>query len=262
MEPTEETKPAARPVVYYSGLAPFRETFQRGLPILTYHKLGPRPRGVRLKGLYLSARLFARQLAELREAGFQSGSLENWNAQAGRRIILTFDDGHTNVLEEGVEPLAQNRFRAIQFLPAELLGKTNQWDVAQGEVPEPIMDAAQVREWIASGHEIGSHTLTHPFLTRLTPDRAREEISASRKKLEDLFGRPVEHFCYPYGDWNPAVRDLVGESGYKTACTTDTGINQATDSPYSLKRFTARYPTRNLKSFWGWLSSRRREKKK
>jgi hypothetical protein len=55
---------------YYSTLGPFEEMFRTGVPILTYHKIGLRPRGVRLKGLYLSPKLFERQLAELREAGF------------------------------------------------------------------------------------------------------------------------------------------------------------------------------------------------
>ena len=33
-------------------------------------------------------------------------------------------------------------------------------------------------------------------------------------------GKPIAHFCYPYGDWNEPVRDLVMEAGYLTACTT------------------------------------------
>ena len=69
------------------------------------------------------------------------------------------------------------------------LGKSNGWDVALGEASEPIMDAAQVRDWLAAGHDIGSHTLTHQFLTRLAPGEAREEISASKKRLEDLEGK-------------------------------------------------------------------------
>jgi hypothetical protein len=44
------------------------------------------------------------------------------------------------------------------------------------------------------------------------------------------------------------VRDLVAEAGYQTACTTDSGVNGPTGSPYELKRFTARYASRNLKS--------------
>jgi len=246
---------------YYAALRPFRELFETGLPLLTYHKVGRRPRGARLKGLYVSPRLFARQMAELRENRFTSATLDEVIEGAGnsrRRVVITFDDGWRDVFEHALEPLARNRFRAIHFLVADGLGRTNEWDLPLGEVQEPMMDAAQVREWLAAGHEIGSHTLTHPFLTRLAPDQAREEISASKKKLEDLFGRSIEHFCYPYGDWNPQIRDLVAESGYRTACTTDFGVNSADVSLFELKRITARYPSRNWKSLREWLRPGRR----
>jgi peptidoglycan/xylan/chitin deacetylase (PgdA/CDA1 family) len=239
---------------YYSSLAPFCALFEQGNPILTYHKLGPRPSRVRLKGMYMSVRLFARQLAELRQAGFQNGSLLACaGAPSSRRIVLTFDDAYVNVLRLGLKPLAANGFKAIQFVVADRLGKHNDWDVALGEAPEPLMDKEQLHDWLAAGHDIGSHTLSHPYLTRVPLAQAQEEIVASRKRLEDLFGRRIEHFCYPYGDWNEAVRDLVVAAGYKTACTTDTGINRAGDSLFSLKRFTARYPSRSLRALWSRL---------
>ncbi len=236
---------------YYSDFAEFRGLFEQGNPVLTYHKLGPRPARVRIKGLYLSQELFARQLQELQAVGYTSGSLEACAGPVlGRKIVLTFDDGYVNVLRYGLAPLAQTGFRAIQFLVSGLLGRGNEWDGPLGEAPEPMMDAGQVREWQSAGHEIGSHTRTHPFLTQLPPDQAREEITSSRKELEDLFGRPILHFCYPYGDWNERVRDLVAEAGYKTACTTDPGINRPGVSPLALKRFTARYRSRNFKAVW------------
>lgn len=194
---------------YYSRLAPFRDLFRTANPVLTYHKLGPRPSGVRLKGLYVSAQIFCQQLRELRAAGLETGTLLQWDATPPRQVILTFDDGYSNVLRNGLEPLAKHGFRAIQFLPANFLGKRNEWDVAAGEAPEAIMDVGQVREWIAAGHEIGSHTLSHPFLTRVSRDEAREEIATSRQKLENLFGRAVLHFCYPYGDCDDYVRELM-----------------------------------------------------
>ena len=242
---------------YYTSLGEFRGLFVTGNPVLTYHKVGPRPRGARLKGLYVSPALFARQLGDLRAAGYRSGPLGNAAApvQAGR-IVLTFDDGFVNVLEHALAPLRSNGFSAIQFLVADLLGKTNEWEAVAGERTEPLMDAAQVREWLAAGHDIGSHTLSHPFLTQLSRDTAREEISASKKKLEDLFGRAIEHFCYPYGDWNPAVRDLVIEAGYRTACTTTNGVNTAADSPFELKRLTARYRSRSMRSLVAWFRER------
>ena len=239
---------------YYSGLAPFRQVFSQGNPVLTYHKLGPRPPRTRLKGMYLSQRLFARQLQELRAAGLISSSLGDCvGPLRGKRIAITFDDGYVNVLRHGLEPLAGAGFKAVQFLVADLLGRHNEWDVAVGEAPEPMMDAAQVQEWLAAGHDIGAHTLTHPWLTRISVSKAREEITASRKKLEDTFGRPIQHFCYPYGDWNETVRDLVAAAGYETACTTQPGVNTDIDSPFALKRFTARYPSRNLKAIWSRL---------
>lgn len=240
---------------YYTALAPFRGVFAQGNPILTYHKLGPRPQPVRIKGLYLSADLFARQLRELREAGFASGALTECAGPRTGRAVITFDDGYVNVLRHGLRPLAEARFTAIQFLVADLLGRCNEWDVPLGEAPEPMMDAAQVRGWLAAGHEIGSHTLTHPRLTKLPREKAREEITASKQKLEDLFGRPVAHFCYPYGDWNPAVGDLVAAAGYRTACTTESGINTPATDPFALRRFTARYRSRNWQEVRAWLAA-------
>jgi len=234
---------------YYNSVAPFRELFEQGNPILTYHKVGPRPIRVRLKGLYVSSKLFAAQLAELETAGFRSGSLCDCSGPLKpRQIVLTFDDGYVKVLQHAIGALAQTQFNAIQFLPVNFLGKSNEWDVALGEASEPIMDAPQVRDWLAAGHDIGSHSLTHPFLTRLPPDQAREEIFASKKKLEDLFGRSIEHFCYPYGDWNSVVRDWVMEAGYRTASTTDFGVNTPETSSFALKRITARYRSRSLKA--------------
>jgi peptidoglycan/xylan/chitin deacetylase (PgdA/CDA1 family) len=235
---------------HYTTLRPFRGLFETGMPCLTYHKLGARPRGARIKGLYVRPALFERQLAELRAGGYHTpafGQLPEKMNQ-GRTIALTFDDGFANAFENALEPLAQYGFRAIQFLVVNRIGQFNEWEVAQGEVRETLMDAAQIRSWLAAGNEIGAHTLTHPFLTRLDLREAREEISAGKKQLEDCFGLPVRHFCYPYGDWNKSVRDLVQDSGYATACTTDFGVNIARTPPFELKRIMARHRSISLKA--------------
>jgi len=216
-----------------------------------YHKIGPRPSRVRLKGLYVNPSAFVRQLSELRDAGFAACGPEHAFVANGscRRIALTFDDGFRNVLQNALEPLAANGLRAIQFLVPQYIGKLNQWDLRDGEAPEPLMNEVEIREWLAAGHTIGSHSLTHPRLTRLTLRDAREEIFASKKMLEDTFGLAVGDFCYPYGDWNEAVRDLVMEAGYRTACTTEFGVNTPATSPFALHRITVRHPTRSLKAF-------------
>lgn len=237
---------------YYSSLPPFRAAFAGGLPILTYHCLGPRPRRVRLKGLYVGTALFGRQLAELRAAGFAAEGLDTAldRQAAGPVVALTFDDGCRNVWEHGLPLLAAHGCHATQYLVADLIGRSSEWQARSGSPAEPLMDEVQVREWLAAGHGIGSHTCSHPWLTRIPEADAREEIHASRRKLEDRFGVPVTDFCYPYGDWNPRVRDLVAAAGYRTAVTTESGVNPAGADLLSLRRFTARYPSRRLKDIW------------
>ncbi len=237
---------------YYTSYGPFSSWLRTvGSVVLTYHKLGPRPRGTRLKGLYVSTALFRRQLRELAAAGFQSAGLDIFTSFASSkspRVVITFDDGFVNAGRLAVEPLRETGFQAIQFLVPGLIGRTNEWEQRQGEVTERLMDAAQIRDWLAAGHEIGAHTLTHPWLTRIPLAEAREEIRGSKAWLEDRFGRRIEHFCYPYGDGNPAVRDLVREAGFATACTTDSGVNQAAGDVFRLRRMTARYTSRNWRN--------------
>lgn len=236
---------------YYTELQPFREWFRQGVPILTYHKLGPRPRGTRIKGLYASKQLFERQLREFVREGFKSIALNDaTTAPAKSTVGITFDDGFENVWRHGIPLLTRYRFSAIQFLVADLIGRTNEWEQPQGEAPAKLMDQGQVREWLENGHEIGAHSLTHPFLTRIPFERAREEVFASKRRLEDMFQTPIRHFCYPYGDRNPAIRDLVQQAGYETACSVEFGINTPETDRFALKRITVRYATRSLR---GWF---------
>jgi peptidoglycan/xylan/chitin deacetylase (PgdA/CDA1 family) len=71
-----------------------------------------------------------------------------------------------------------------------------------------------------AGFTIGSHTKTHPILTRLGPAEVALEASGSRRALERILGARVEHFAYPDGQFDPAVVGAVAEAGYRFAYTT------------------------------------------
>ena len=220
------------PPDHYCQLTPFAAAFRQGTPALLYHRLGRGPLLAKRRGLTLPTRAFARQLAELQAAGFRS-ALPGEPPGALDRIWLTFDDGDATSLA-ALEPLRAHGFRATQFLVANRLGKTNDWD----DTGAPLMSETQVREWLAAGHAIGSHTMTHARLASLSPAAAREEIHASRRCLEDRFAVPVEAFAYPWGDWNPGLAEEVAAAGYRAAFTTDAGVNDATADPFALKRHT------------------------
>lgn len=237
---------------WFTSLRQFPGLWNDGLPALTYHKVGPRPWHVRLRGLYLSPRLFRRQLKELSAAGasfLTPDDLSTNQPFPPRGIILTFDDGFANTLEHALPVLLHHRARAIQFLVADRIGRWNGWEIAQGEKPERLMDKSEIREWLAAGQLIGAHSRTHPRLPAIPLRQARDEIIGSKKKLEDLFGQPIHHFCYPYGEFSPAILDLVREAGYHTAWTTRSGGNQLGIDPFQLARYTARGPTFRLLSF-------------
>ena len=246
---------------YYLRLGPMTPLFEEGLPVLTYHKVA-RPR-FSLGGsgtlLYVSRRLFAEQLAELRAAGFQSGRIEEaltMEKNDARKVVLTFDDGFENLHANAMDSMARQGFQGITYLVADRLGCFNEWELPLGCAPERLMDTAQIREWLAAGHSIGAHTLTHPRLTQISATAAREEIGASKKKLEDIFGVSIDHFCYPYGDHDERVCEMVAAAGYRTATITKRGLNTKATPPLALRRFMVRYPKFELHGWWQFWMQR------
>jgi peptidoglycan/xylan/chitin deacetylase (PgdA/CDA1 family) len=219
-----------------------RRLFLRGLPVFMYHSIGDAPSGARDPFLYVSKARFEEQLAMLAGRGFIPGSLDDVAGREknpDRKVVITFDDGYRNVLKNGLDALAKHQFKAVQYLVAGMIGTRNEWDVKHGNVPEALMDAGEIREWLAAGQEIGSHSLTHANLATATEAEAREQIMGSKKKLEDTFGVAVRHFAYPGGKWSAMSLDLVGEAGYATACTTAFGVNTAQTPRLELKRISS-----------------------
>lgn len=218
-----------------------------GVVILMYHKIGAPLAGSRLHDLYVSTGDLDRQLSELAAAGQRPVPYdEAWGAiEAGETgFCLSFDDAFASVFDLALPILNAHRTRAILFVVAGLIGKKDEWDHPIGEPPQPLMDERQIREWLAAGHEIGAHTLTHPALAKSSPELARAEIFDSKKRLEDRFGVPIRHFCYPYGNYDDRVRDLVAEAGYATACAAATspatfGPNRPGVPPLELRRVMA-----------------------
>ncbi|MCE0497249.1 MAG: polysaccharide deacetylase family protein [Methylacidiphilales bacterium] len=212
-----------------------------GLLILMYHAIETPPLWHSNRGLYIEPSKLRAQLGELRGTGTRFVSLTEWNRRRSREreIIVTFDDGFQNVFRHGLPILQELAVPAINYIVAGEIGGTNSWDRACGAQIRPLMSRDELLEWQRAGLEIGSHTLTHPHLTAIPLDQARHEIFDSKKILEDLCGRPVAHFAYPYGDWNPAIRDLVAEAGYETATVAHPGINSFESDRLTLRRFLA-----------------------
>lgn len=110
---------------------------------------------------------------------------------------------------------------------------------AGGNVRPPwdgMMNWDDLRAMVSRGHEVGSHSMTHPLLPQLDDNALTYEIAESRRVLEARLGCRVETFCYPNGDTDARVVRAVQDAGYRRALSTRWGPNEPGTSPYALSR--------------------------
>jgi peptidoglycan/xylan/chitin deacetylase (PgdA/CDA1 family) len=72
---------------------------------------------------------------------------------------------------------------------------------------------------LSKDFEIGAHTMTHPRLTKVSEEEAKKEIIDSKKYLENLTKKEIKSFCYPGGDYNKKIKELVKKAGFSYART-------------------------------------------
>jgi peptidoglycan/xylan/chitin deacetylase (PgdA/CDA1 family) len=109
--------------------------------------------------------------------------------------------------------------------------------------PPPEYEALawdDVRRLAEEGVEFGSHTRTHPILSRISdPAELHQEIAGSKYRLEEQLGFPCLHFSYPFGtltDLSDQTVAVVRKSGFVTAVTAQSGFNDARSDPFRLFR--------------------------
>ena len=190
------------------------------IPILVYHQIDKAsPKGQPFRSLYVSPDSFARQMKLLKVFGYTGLSMSGLlpyllGERQGKVVGITFDDGYLNNLTFAQPVLEQHGFSSTCYVVSARLGQTNLWDQHIGIKQAPLMDASQIRGWIAGGQEIGCHTRTHVNLPTLDDAGCRAEISGCRAELEALACKPIQHFCYPYGQFEPRHVDMHKDTRY------------------------------------------------
>ncbi len=156
------------------------------------------------------------------------------NPKQGKVISLTFDDGYDDNLISAVPILKEHGFTATCFFVAKYLGsgKFDKW----GDGERRLMDSVQIREWVSTGMEVGSHTLAHRNLVHLDNVEARTEISESRLILSDIAGDEVKYFAYPFGAYDSKICYMVEDIGYLGAVTVKPGFVESKTKSYELPR--------------------------
>jgi len=224
------------------------------LIILMYHMISE-PRSEKERRYVCMRSRFANHMRFLRKQGFNVVSLEavgkylhGKETLPERSVAITFDDGFRNNYENALPTLREFDFPATVFIVSGMVGKTNSWMTAEGYPERHLMGWHEIEEMGKNGITIGSHTINHRRLSALGCEGAKNEIEASKKSLEDMFGTAINHFAYPYGDMNQSIVSMVEEAGYHTACSTRSGFNSEHANPFALRRLEI-YGTDTLWNF-------------
>lgn len=213
------------------------------LRIFTYHNIGTPPAGAQLPKLYVTGEQFDRQCKLLRQLGIRGVSMSEGlralrDGSARKVAVLSFDDGYEDNVTQAAPILARHGFSATCYVVSGAIGGHNAWDAEKLGVEKPMMDQRAIEQWLQAGHEIGSHTVTHPHLDQLDHARAAYEILESRRHLQRIIGTSVEHFCYPFGHYDAQSLELVRAAGYASAVTTRRGPALPTSDPLQLPRIS------------------------
>ena len=152
------------------------------------------------------------------------------NADGLRRSAPSASTLHSQAGVEASKRLSpEARASALNALEAALGG--NQVPAWAG-----LMTWSQVRELALRGHEVGSHSLTHPLLPDCSSGKIEAEIAKSRERLRHHTGVEVASFCYPNGSYDQRCLDAVQAAGYECSVTTRWGLNRRDTPPHELRR--------------------------
>lgn len=154
----------------------------------------------------------------------------------GCHSIRTTEDRKTTIA---------NLIGQIKYLPITERVELTEKLLRLGRVSPPqnlMMTSDEVKAMRQNGMQLGAHTLTHPILARLSDENARLEILGSKHYLEQLLGEPIGLFAYPNGkpakDYLPRTVELVRESGFDAAVSTQKGVTSAGGDMLQIRRFT------------------------
>ena len=210
-----------------------------GLRVLMYHRVRATSE---FDQLSVHPDRFEQQMAQLRRSGHvlsldQALDGVRQGSITEPAFAVTFDDGYLDNLRVALPILKAHGIPATIFVTVAFCDQSVRHARYQSEDGRLHLDWDEVRELAAQpGILIGSHTLTHPHLPRLSTIDAQREIAESRLRIEAQIARPVVHFCYPSGDLSGRDVQLVRGAGYRSAVTVAPGVNRHGTDPYLLHR--------------------------
>ena len=259
----EQAKQVLKNGVYRSlgeittGLGVVNGDGARTLRVLMYHKIND----LENNPLSVPVAMFDEQLALLKDCGYHVVDLQavidhylHGTPLPPRAVLITFDDGYRDNLENALDVLQRHGYPAVLFVPIGYLDTTlplpHEERLAQRGIVNRTLDWSDLPDLERGGIRVEAHGISHRPLADLEVDEAAREIVLAKLKLEEALGRDVRAFAYVKGSeahFKPVHLSLLRQAGYEIAFTSVSGANTPRTDPLRLHRYNVEpYPPRTF----------------
>ncbi|WP_295771022.1 polysaccharide deacetylase family protein [uncultured Mucilaginibacter sp.] len=187
---------------------------RKQVPILCYHQIRDwRPKDSKTaKDYIVPIASFKEKIKMLADSGYHTilpdqlyAYLTTGAALPSKPIMLTFDDTDLDQFTIANPELKKYGFKAVYFIMTVSIGRPN------------YMNKEQVKQLADEGNVIGSHTWDHHNFKKFAGDDWKTQIDKPTKKLEEITGKKIEYFAYPFGLWNAQGLPELHSRGFKMA---------------------------------------------
>ena len=205
---------------------------KKEVPILCYHNIREfsSTASAVMKTNTVKPADFAAQMKTLADAGYHTilpEQLYNYLAFDGslpeKPIMITFDDTRIDQFTIGATEMKKYGFKGVFFIMTVSINRPG------------YMSKEEIKSLSDDGHVVAAHTWDHHMVTKYSGDDWNTQLVKPKAKLEDIIGKPVTDFAYPFGLWNTAAIPELKKSGYKMAYILSTKRDPV-DPLYTIRR--------------------------
>ena len=217
---------------------------RKQVPILCYHHI----RNIQMpskamNGYEVTEAAFKAQMKALSDSGYKSvlpdqlyDYLTKGTPLPEKPVMITYDDTHAEHFTIAKQEMDKYGFKGVFYIMTIAIDKQKR------------MTKEQIKQLSDEGHAIGSHTWDHHRVDKLKNENEIEfrgkkmivnewdfQLANSRKQLEEITGKPVVHFAYPFGIWSKEAIPELEKRGYKSASILST-VRDSTQPLFTIRR--------------------------
>ena len=205
---------------------------KKEVPILCYHNIKDfdASSGPMTKVYSVKPAGFAAQMKALSTAGYHTilpAQLYEYLVHDGplpsKPIMITFDDTRGEQYSIGAAEMEKYGFKGVFFVMTVSINRPN------------YLTKEQIAALSNTGHVIAAHTWDHHMVTKYSGEDWNTQLVEPKTKLEEITGKPVTYFAYPFGLWNKEAIPEIKKSGYQMAFILSTK-RDSIDPLYTIRR--------------------------